>query len=220
MKSKTIILSIFASIVMVFTTYAPSEAQTMQNSGETQFGIKGGVNFSHLYTQDADKSKGLSGFNAGLFAKVPLASMLAFQPEIYFTTKGSEVTYDNAFVNGTARYKLNYIEVPLLLAINITDNFNVHAGPYVAYLLSGTVTNKSNVTLFNFEDNLNTDDYNRIDAGLAAGAGLDFKSVSFGARYIYGLTTVGKEKTFMGTTYTFPDAVNGVLTFYMAVPLN
>jgi hypothetical protein len=123
-------------------------------------------------------------------------------------------------VNGIARYKLNYIEVPLLLAINITDNFNIHAGPYVAYLLSGKTTNESNVTLFDFEENLDVNDYNRIDAGLAAGAGLDFRSVSFGARYNYGLTTVGKERTFLGTTYTFPDAVNGVLTFYMAVPLN
>ena len=209
-----------ASMAMIFASYAPCGAQTAQSGAETQFGIKGGVNFSHLYTEDAEDSKGLAGFHAGLFAKVPLASMLAFQPEIYFTTKGSEVTYDNAFVNGIARYKLNYIEVPLLLAINITDNFNIHAGPYVAYLLSGKTTNESNVTLFDFEENLDVNDYNRIDAGLAAGAGLDFKSVSFGARYNYGLTTVGKERTFLGTTYTFPDAVNGVLTFYMAVPLN
>jgi hypothetical protein len=39
-------------------------------------------------------------------------------------------------MNGTAQFKLNY-RVPLLLVVNLTQNLNIHAGPYAAYLISG-----------------------------------------------------------------------------------
>jgi hypothetical protein len=212
---KSIIL-IIASMLLSIILFMPCNAQ---KTNPTQFGIKGGVNFSNLYTNDSEKDKTLTGFNVGIFSKLPLSGFFAFQPELLYTTKGSEVTYDNSFVNGIARFRLNYIEMPLLFVVNITDNFSVHAGPYAAYLVSGNVKNESSVDQFNFEDNINVDDYNRFDAGVAAGASLDFGSVSFGARYTYGLTKVGKEKTYLGTTYTFPDANNGVLSFYASVPL-
>jgi hypothetical protein len=212
---KSIIL-IIASMLLSIILFMPCNAQ---KTNPTQFGIKGGVNFSNLYTNDSEKDKTLTGFNVGIFSKLPLSGFFAFQPELLYTTKGSEVTYDNSFVNGIARFRLNYIEMPLLFVVNITDNFSVHAGPYAAYLVSGNVKNESSVDQFNFEDNINVDDYNRFDAGVAAGASLDFGSVSFGARYTYGLTKVGKEKTYIGTTYTFPDANNGALSFYASVPL-
>jgi hypothetical protein len=212
---KSIIL-ITATILLSFTA---SFSAKSQNSNPTQFGIKGGVNFSNLYANDSEKDKMLTGFNVGIFSKLPFSGFFAFQPELLFTTKGAEITYDNTFVNGIARFRLNYIEMPLLFVVNITDNFSIHAGPYAAYLVSGDVKNESSVDQFNFEDNINVDDYNRFDAGIAAGASIDFRSVSFGARYTYGLTKVGKEKTYLGTTYTFPDANNGVLSFYASVPL-
>jgi hypothetical protein len=64
--------------------------------------------------------------------------------------------------------------------VNLTQNLNIHAGPYAAYLISGKTTNKSDSGSYNFEDNVNVDDFNRFDAGLAGGVGLDLESVSFG----------------------------------------
>lgn len=214
---KKSILLLTTSMLLILALHTPC---TAQKTNAPQFGAKGGVNFSNLYTSDAETNKMMTGFNVGLYSKLPLTDNIAFQPELYFTTKGAEVTYNNTFVDGTARYKLNYIEMPLLFVINVAQNFNIQAGPYAAYLISGKVKNESNINLFDFEENINADDYNRIDAGIAAGAGFDFRSVSFGARYSYGLTKVGKEKTFMGTPYTFPDANNGVLSLYMAIPLS
>ena len=185
-----------------------------------RIGVKGGVNFSTLYTENSDNSKMLTGFNVGLFAKLPITKNIALQPEFYYTTKGSEVTYNNLFANGTARFNVNYLEVPLLLMMNITQNFNVHVGPYAGYMVSGKATNKSNVSLFDYENVLNTSDYNRFDAGLAAGVGIDVGALSLGARYSYGLTKVGKERSFFGTTYTFPDASNSVMNFYIGIALN
>lgn len=215
---KKSIITIAASFVILCALSVTVQAQV--NKDLPRLGIKGGVNFSSLYTQDSYDTKMLTGFNIGLFSKVPITRHIALQPEFMFTTKGAEVTYNNTFVDGIARFKLNYLELPLLLSINLTDNFNIHAGPYVAYLISGKVNNESNVNVFDFEENINSDDFNRIDAGIAVGAGVDVGSLGLGVRYTYGLSTVGKEKSFLGTTYTFPDAKNGVLNFYVALAIN
>ena len=41
-----------------------------------------------------------------------------------------------------------------------------------------------------------------------------------GIRYTYGLTKVGKERTFAGTAYTTPDATNGVASLYVSISLS
>jgi hypothetical protein len=215
---KKTIIAIAASILILCAMYVPVQGQV--NKDIARVGFKGGINFSSLNTEDSQDSKMLAGFNVGLFGKVPITQKVAFQPELYFTTKGAEVTYNNTFVDGIARFKLNYIELPVLLAINVTDNFNIHTGLYASYLVSGKVKNESNVNLFDFEENIEADDYNRFDVGFAVGAGIDFGSLGIGVRYNYGLTTVGKERSFLGTTYTFPDAKNGVLNIYAAISLN
>ena len=214
-SKKKSIFFIASAIMLVCISYKPCNAQ----SNASQFGVKGGVNFSQLFTKDAEKDNMKIGFNVGIYNKMPITEMFSFQPELYYSIKGAEVKYNNAFVDGTARFNLNYIEMPLLLVINITDNFNIHAGPYAAYLVSGDVKNESSGSIFDFEENINADDYNRFDVGFEGGVGIDFQLVSFGARYSYGLNKVGKEKTFLGTKYTFPDAKNGVLNLYIAVPL-
>jgi hypothetical protein len=72
-----------------------------------------------------------------LYAKFPITNSVSIQPEISYTTKGAELSYNNAFANGTATFKTNYIEVPVLLVFNLTNALNVHAGPYAAYMVSG-----------------------------------------------------------------------------------
>ena len=209
MKNSKIILASLVLTVMGFTN------SNAQSSNVTKFGVKGGVNFSNLYTDNADDENVLTGFNIGLYAKVPVTNSISVQPEIYYTGKGAEVVY-NTPVNGTAKFKLNYIEVPVMLVANVTKNFNVQVGPYAGYLISGKTTNESGT--YNFQDNINTDDFNKIDAGVAAGLGIDLETVSFGVRYNYGLTKVGKENP--TTNQTYPDAKNSVLSFYGAFSFN
>lgn len=208
------------SLLLMFIMHSPCEAQRNRDPNTPRFGIKGGVNFSNLYTNDASKAKMLIGFNLGVFGKVPITNRIAVQPELYFTTKGAEVTYNSLFVDGTAVFHLNYMELPLLLVVNITDNFNLQAGPYGSFMISGIVKNESNINLFNFEQNIKTGDYNRFDTGFAIGAGIDIGAINLGARYYYGLTNVGHERTFQGTPYTVPDANNGVINVYISLSLN
>lgn len=185
-----------------------------------KMGVKGGLSLSNLYVDNIDDDEMLTGFNIGLFAKFPLAEKFALQTEAYYTNKGAKLTYDDSFGSGSTKFKLDYIEVPLLAVYNITQNFNVHAGGYVGYLISGKVTNESESGAFDFVEDLNTDDFNRIDAGLAFGLGYDFNPINIGVRYYYGLTVVGKEQTFSGFNLTFPDAKNSALQVYACFSFN
>jgi opacity protein-like surface antigen len=185
----------------------------------TEFGVKGGFNMSNFLSDNDEVSDEniLYGFNAGVYATLPISDFVAIQPEILFTTKGSELEYNNALASGNTKFKLNYIEVPLLVRVNITKNFNVHAGGYASYLVSSKVTGSGD---FDFEEDVDTDDLNKFDAGIAAGVGVDFSPISVGLRYNYGLTTIGKERTVAGTTYTFPDAKNSNFSLYLSYKLN
>ncbi|MFT5252908.1 MAG: hypothetical protein ACI87N_001931 [Flavobacteriales bacterium] len=208
---------IIASLVLSCIAFTNVHAQDVI-SKPTTIGFKGGVNFSNLYSDSVDDENVLTGFNAGLYAKIPVSKSFAIQPEIYYTTKGAEQTYNNGFASGVAKFNINYIEVPVLAVINVTENINIHAGPYAAYMVSGKTTNDSNFS--SSQTTLDTNDFERFDAGIAGGVGLDFELLSFGVRYNYGLTKVGKKRNFGGTTYTYPDAKNSVLNVYIGLALN
>ncbi|MBK7967175.1 MAG: PorT family protein [Bacteroidetes bacterium] len=168
-----------------------------------KYGIKGGINFADLHTKNSDKSKVLVGYNIGGFAKLPIYKMVAIQPEIYYTTKGAEVTYNNLIAQGTAQFTLNYVEIPLLLIVNLNENFNVYAGPYASALVSGKVKNKSNTVLFDYEHNIKRENYNDYDLGIIVGGGVDIGRIGIGGRYCYGTKTVGKQKDFCGFSRDF-----------------
>lgn len=221
MKNIGFITAAAALLLMSQTRASAQENNDAQGTRTMRLGLKGGVNVANLYTNNVSKQRSLLGFNAGLFAKLPISKLIAIQPELYFITKGAELTYNNLFVQGAAKFRFNYLELPILVVINVNENFNIHAGPYAAFMLSGDVKNQNSTSLFDFEKNINTDDYNRFDVGLTAGAGIDIGAIGLGARYAYGVQKVGKESTFLGTTrYSFPDAHNGVFTFYITLSLN
>jgi len=213
MKKPIILLSITILLLSMSTLICRAQDQ----KPPMQIGFKGGLNLSNMNTSDASGSDMLLGFNLGVFAKCPVTSMLAIQPEIYVTTKGASITYNNIFMDGTAKFNLTYLEIPLLCVVNVTKLLNVQFGPYVAYMIDGKVKNVANVNLFNFEQSIDVNDYNRIDAGLVLGAGLEVGSITMGARYNLGMTKVGKTRSLLGSDYTVPNANNGVINFNLAV---
>lgn len=201
--------SIFASLVLGLISFTGIQAQEKTAT----YGFKGGLNFSNLYTDTVDDNNVLTGFNAGLYAKFSITNSIAIQPEISYTTKGAELVYNNTFAEGTAKFNINYIEVPVLLVMNLTDNFNIHVGPYAAYMVSGKTTNDSNFG--SSQSELDTNDFNKFDAGIAGGLGIDLDAVNFGVRYNYGLTKIGKDNSFLSS-----DAKNSVLSAYIGLRLN
>lgn len=195
----------------LFLTASFGMLHAQDNNVNTEFGVKGGLNMSNLYTDDADDENVLFGFNAGVYATLPVSDFIAIQPELLFTTRGSKLEYNNALAQGNVKLKLNYIELPLLVRVNITKNFNIHAGGYASYMVSAKSTGDGD---FEFEDQYDTDDFNKFDAGLAAGIGVDFNPISVGLRYNYGLTTIQKDGD------DSSDLKNSNLSLYLSYKLN
>jgi hypothetical protein len=186
MKMQSNILCAFT----LFLTASFGMLHAQDNNVNTEFGIKGGVNMSNFYNEDADDKNMLFGFNAGVYATLPISDFVAIQPELLFTTRGSELEYNTLGASGNVKLKLNYIELPLLVRVNLTKNFNIHAGGYASYMVSSKATGDGAI---DFEQDFDTDDFNKFDAGIAAGVGLDFNPISVGLRYNYGLTTFVKD---------------------------
>ena len=212
--SKKIIGILTLILILILSINIVKGQSSVTNSA--RFGIKGGVNLSNMFTKDVTDKNTIIGFNGGLFLKMPLSSNFAFQPELIYTTKGSELDY-NSFVSGRARFSLSYFELPLLAVINLTENINIHGGVYVAALSNVSIKNKSDINLFNFESELTKSDFEKYDYGLVVGAGFDFDKIGLGVRYDYGLKSVGKDRSFLGQSYRFPDGRNSTLQLYLAI---
>lgn len=199
-KIKFLLSFVFILTIVAFTSNA-----------QTRLGVRGGLNISNLYTNDVDDNNLLVGFHAGAYFKLAVNDNFAIEPEFLYSTKGAKLEYNNTFVNGTATFHLNYIDIPVLAVFNITENFQFHAGPYIGILTAANVTNDSDNNNFDFENELDKNDFTSTDLGVIGGLGIDVDKVNISLRYNYGLNNIGRERQFLGTTYTFPDAKNSVL---------
>ena len=211
--------------LVVFLLLGSGQVKAQEDNPGPRFGIKGGINFSQLYVDqpNAEDENINVSVNLGVFGKVPITSFLAIQPELLYTGVGSKVTYGSSdFENlfgiepGEVRFNLNYIQVPVALAVNIGP-LNVHAGPYLAYLASANVKDmkKSDLNTNEFKE-LNRDNFNTFDYGAVIGVGFDVGNLTLGARYNYGLREVGKEG--LAGTLT-NDSKNSAASIYIGFGL-
>jgi hypothetical protein len=194
----------------------PLSAQEQGRRLTPTFGIKGGVNLSNLYVNNATDENMKVGANAGIYAKLPVARGFSIQPEFAYSMKGAQETYNNVFGNGTYRFNLDYLEVPVAAVINVAPNFNIHAGPYVAFLLSAKVKDVDAKGNINGVTQLNTSNFNSTDYGLFGGVGFDIGNTTLGARYTRGFQEIGKSGLSGNITQ---DSKNSVLTFYIGFGL-
>jgi len=171
----------------------PAHSQDLKS----RVGIKGGVNLSQLYVDQADVNyeNNKIGLHAGLFAKIPFSDFVALQPELLYSNQGSKISYNGSSLlgiqSGEVRFNLHYVSLPILGVIT-AGPLNFQAGPYVSYLVAADVKDlKSDGTVGSQQD-LDKNDFNSVDYGVAAGVALDVKGFQIGARYNYGFREVGK----------------------------
>jgi hypothetical protein len=177
-------------------------------------GVKGGLNVSNLYVDDVNDENSRIGFNAGFYGQILSNEFFAIQPELLYTTKGSENEYDG-FVDQNVKFNLNYLEVPVLAVFKLGKVAELHAGGYGGYLLGANVKYSGDV--FNGGEDLDRDNFNTFDYGLVGGLGLNFGDVQIGTRYNYGLAKLAKTdnaKDILG------DSKNSVANVYIAFNLN
>ncbi len=166
--------------------------------------------------RDYPGQKSLLGLTAGLGVNFPLTSdaFLSVQPEILYSQKGWAGESSNALTGYEGTYRLNYLEVPLLLKINFggeTIRAYVNAGPSVGYLLGGRVDGSLTtlgVEIFSIDKkleftetpsvtDLNEVNANRTDIGLNFGGGVGYsfggKVLFLDVRYNMGLTDYNRD---------------------------
>ncbi len=203
---KSILLIVFASSLIPGFINAQSVG-----------GIKGGVNFSNMYIDEVNDENMRVGFHLGFFVRSFVSDIITIQPELNFTTKGSTVTYDYFLGEGETDYNFNYIEVPLLFGVELGDAFRIQAGPYAAFLIGGKVVNDADDNILDFEDDINKEDFNIAEFGLAAGAGFGGDGFELGLRYDYGLSEIGKTDDYNGLSYSLRNAQHSVWQVYAAI---
>jgi hypothetical protein len=84
------------------------------------------------------------------------------------------------------KYQFNYISLPVMLRYNITEQFNIQAGPQLGFLMSAKVSDGDNsVDIKEFAKG--------TDFGAAFGVGGDFGKFNAGARYYLGLSNIAED---------------------------
>jgi hypothetical protein len=216
MKHSLRVISI-AAVCFAFTAInSPLIAQEQGARLTSTFGIKGGVNLSNLYVDNVKDENMKVGANIGLYAKLPVATGFSVQPEIAYSMKGAQANYNNVFGSGKYRFNLDYLEVPVAAVFNVARNFNIHAGPYVAFLLSAKVKDVDQNGNINGVTELNKDNFKSTDYGLFGGVGFDVGGATLGARYTHGLQEIGKTGLSGNLTQ---NSKNSVFTFFVGFGL-
>ncbi|NPV82629.1 MAG: PorT family protein [Candidatus Aminicenantes bacterium] len=193
---KTLVIS----LILLLMALAASPARAL-----VTFGVKGGLNNSKIVFSpalDMPGQKYLQGYCFGAFLSLNFGP-IGIQPEVLYSRRGMEaqVLLDPADPASLAqaRLMLDYIEIPLLVRLNI-----IPAGPVKFYIFGGPsygFLQKAKVRMTYMgtseEEDIKSDFRNNALAAVG-GLGLDIKipllfKVSVDARYHYGLGNILSE---------------------------
>ncbi|MBK8610157.1 MAG: PorT family protein [Chitinophagaceae bacterium] len=179
---------IFFVLLLVVTL--PGFAQRNKVDGEHEnffrFGIKAGANINKI-TGKSYKDGFNFNFQAGAFLQFNFSSRFGLQPEVNFVQTSAEFSndvndiYNDLFRSGSQKKsKLNFLEVPVLLNINVGSSKRVklQIGPAYGGLLKQTVDSLKN----------NGDIYKNGEWAVIGGLWIQIPFVNLGARYKLGLT--------------------------------
>ncbi|WP_026452014.1 porin family protein [Aequorivita capsosiphonis] len=151
---------------------------TTAQSQEIRLGAKLGLNVASL----GGDSYGLgslgsrTSFHLGALAEIPLKGNFALQPEILYSSEGSDFSFGSA----SNDIKLDYIRVPVLAKYYIIEGLSAELGPSFGVLVSAKAGDEDA-----------KDFYKSFDAAIAVGATYRLNmGVFFSLRYNKGLLDV------------------------------
>lgn len=156
-----------------------------------QFGLKGGLNFSTLKTDEGNwlDASTRTGYQAGVWARIGGAG-IHFQPELYVTGKSSEAKLVDDTRNAEGNISFTSLDLPLLLGTRIglgPAGVRVVAGPVVSFVVDKSIGQSlQQVTQF--------DDYKNQAFAITGGIGLDISNFRADVRYEHGLSELSKNE--------------------------
>jgi len=128
---------------------------TSQAQESVSLGVKGGLNIANVYDSQAENFSAdpKLGYAVGGFLTIPLSGALAIQPEVVYSQKGYSATSTTIKSSYKLAYTFNYIDVPLLVVLRMSEGIHIVVGPQINFLLSSTSKFKSG----NLSDKTKTD---------------------------------------------------------------
>jgi hypothetical protein len=180
MKKLTLILScLFLLAVGVSTARADESAPAASSGLSPRLGVEGGFDLANLNGPNVnDVFASRLGWVVGGFLSLPLGPSFAFQPEIMYEQKGGKY-------NGNP-YQLDYVEIPLLLNIDVIGPIGILLGPS----FDASVANNVGATTNN-------------DVGLVGGVQINVERFLVSGRYELGLTNINNNQQVQNGTFTF-----------------
>jgi Outer membrane protein beta-barrel domain len=209
--------NIFFKLTLFLLMPVALMAQGVYPNSDVKLGIKLGVNFANLIGANSTSSKSIVGVNSGLVINFRINNTISFQPEICYMGNGSTLSLNNDVTYGSAKFNINYLQLPILMDYKLNRFIHLQAGPYVSYLLSANIENSLPLQSFDFKNNIHYSDFNKVDLGFIGGASFHIQDVSIGCRYNIGFLKVADDKTISGNQYHFANGINSVASIYMAL---
>jgi hypothetical protein len=186
-------------ITLVFCTLMFGLGAFCQSSG---FGLKGGLNVSHLNNSNGTEMGSKLGFHAGVLAHVHLSPQIAIQPEVVYSSQGTKYTV----ADGEHELGLGYINIPVQLQYMFNNGFRLQTGPQLGFLASvKDKTRGAETGIFT------SDDFKAIDFSWSVGLGyLSTSGLGIDGRYNFGMSDIND----FGTN-SLKNSVFQVGLFYM-----
>lgn len=157
---------------------------------DVDLGVKAGVNFSDLTKTGELGTR--TGFVAGFFVGAKVGDRVGVQAELLYSQQGGEFDL--------GKFEVDYVNVPLLLKLYVSDNFNFQLGPQFGVV----VNDDAQTTVGQVVNKIGTNDF---DVSGILGVGLDLPA---GFR-VSGRYNIGFKDVPSGTE--FSEGNNSVWTF-------
>jgi len=151
---------------------------------EYNLGIMAGQNSATIKSQKSNSQDIITGMIGGAAMQIVWPKGFVIQPEILYSQKGC------LFSGSGLSYDIDYIEIP------VKAMYRIHmaevkpfffAAPYGAYAIKSTENGERP------NDDTFTNEINKMDFGIAAGAGFDVWKIQLAFKYSWGFGQVAKE---------------------------
>ncbi len=180
----------------------------LASTASAQLGFKGGINVASMAEEGKDvtrndvDNKSIIGGVFGLTYEFTILDVFSIQPEFLFSQSGGSNNYTIAGFYTKNKYKINYLELPVLAKLkfgNKDENgvgVHVAAGPWLGYALKGHTSSKTTFgeTVISEVDRDysfdSQDNAERVNFGMIAAAGVSFGHLVFDLRYNFGLNNL------------------------------
>lgn len=184
-------------------TYGVQAGATIANwKGDALQSLNDVVDLSNGFVTTKSKT----GISIGGYVNIPVTDKISFEPGLQYAQKGYIMQGDLKVdalkflgVNASAKVEAHYIDIPLVLKAELAKGLSIYAGPQVSYLVKNNLhLNAGILGISLYNDRLDiTDNFNRVDMGLAGGIGYKFDNgLNIKAGYDYGLSKLDKNDNF------------------------